>query len=410
MSKELTVKIAERIREEGGRAYFVGGCVRDELLGQVPKDYDLEVYGIVAEKLPSILEEFGKVDSVGSSFQVYKLEGLDISLPRREQRDRRQRGHRAFIVEGDPFMTFVEACSRRDFTINAIMKDVLTEEIIDPFDGAQDLKDGILRVVSEQTFKEDSLRVLRLAQFHSRFGFFIEEKTVRLAQEVDLSDLPRERIWTEMEKLLMKSEKPSLGLLALVLLGIREKLFPELLLSTKVLGAVDNTKRPYNWTGLKYPQRLSLVLTALLSETREPERFFHRTGLETVENYKVKEQVCVGVNCLKEDFSLYTDVDMHLLSQKIQLRILSRALHAVSNPTRSVFLSQVVALDILDEPIKPVFQGRDLIEMGFKPAKWFGDALYEVFVRQMEGKITSKEEGIDYIKGKLVSYDYNNNR
>ena len=127
---ERVIKLAERVREYGGRAMLVGGCVRDELMGKEPKDWDLEVYGIEPAKLREILESFGKVDVVGDAFAVYKLGiDLDVSIPRRERKS--GKGHRGFIVEGDPSMSFEEACSRRDFTINAILKDPLNDEVID---------------------------------------------------------------------------------------------------------------------------------------------------------------------------------------------------------------------------------------------------------------------------------------
>ena len=132
MSKlpEKIIKLAETVKQNGGRAMLVGGCVRDELMGIEPKDWDLEIYGIEPKKLREILDNFGKVDAVGEAFTVYKIgQDLDVALPSRERKV--GRGHKGFMVEGDPQMTFEEAAKRRDFTINAIMQDVLTGEIID---------------------------------------------------------------------------------------------------------------------------------------------------------------------------------------------------------------------------------------------------------------------------------------
>src|SRR5207244_2013055 len=120
-----------------------------------------------------------------------------------------------------------EAARRRDFTINAILLDPLTEETIDPYGGREDLKRRILRAVAADTFVEDSLRVLRAVQLAARFDLTIEEQTVALCHTIDLSDLPRERVWGEMEKLLTLAERPSLGLDAALQLGVIEKLFPE---------------------------------------------------------------------------------------------------------------------------------------------------------------------------------------
>ena len=118
---------------------LVGGCVRDELMNVEPKDFDVEVYGIEPQKLKEILEKFGKVDAVGEAFTVYKIgQNLDVSLPRREKKV--SSGHKGFVVEGDPQMSFADAAKRRDFTINAIMKDALTGEIVDVYDGRADIE------------------------------------------------------------------------------------------------------------------------------------------------------------------------------------------------------------------------------------------------------------------------------
>src|SRR2546422_1751736 len=131
---DKVLSLAKTIRDAGGRALLVGGCVRDELMRQQPKDWDLEVYGVEPARLRELLNQFGSVNVVGEAFTVYKLGAhLDVSLPRRERKT--GRGHRAFFIEGDPEMTVEEAASRRDFTINAILHDPLNGEIIDPFHG-----------------------------------------------------------------------------------------------------------------------------------------------------------------------------------------------------------------------------------------------------------------------------------
>src|SRR6266550_142787 len=138
------VQIAELIRARGGRALLVGGCVRDRLMGLEPKDWDLEIYGIDPALLRELLTEFGPVNAVGEAFKVYKLgPDLDVSLPRRERKA--GEGHRAFLVEGDPQMTVLEAARRRDFTVNAILEDPLNGEIIDPFNGEPDIRRKILK-------------------------------------------------------------------------------------------------------------------------------------------------------------------------------------------------------------------------------------------------------------------------
>src|SRR5262249_21615013 len=171
MSLDLAKAIAESVQAAGGRALIVGGWVRDRLLGQPSTNVDIEVFGVPADELSPILESFGRVEAVGASFQVYKVEGVDVSLPRRDSKS--GRGHRGFAVTGDPTMTIEEAARRRDFTVNAISWDPLTDEYLDPFHGRDDLARRLLRVVDPSTFPDDSLRVLRAVQFVARFSLTV---------------------------------------------------------------------------------------------------------------------------------------------------------------------------------------------------------------------------------------------
>src|SRR5262249_8099404 len=147
------------VRDAGGRALVVGGWPRDRLLGIASKDVGVEVFGLEPAALRAILERFGRIEAGGGSFQVFKLGPLDVAVARRESKA--GRGHRAFDVVGDPSMSIEEAARRRDFTINAISWDPLTEQYLDPFNGRHDLDHRRLRVVDARTFADDSLRVLR---------------------------------------------------------------------------------------------------------------------------------------------------------------------------------------------------------------------------------------------------------
>ena len=179
-------KLRARSATRGGRALVVGGWVRDRLLGlgrpegrttPESKDLDMEVFGIPATDLPSLLAPFGRVEPIGQSFPVYKIGTIDIGLPRRESKA--GRGHKGFVVEGDPSMSIEEAARRRDFTINAISWDPLTDEYLDPFHGRDDLQPRILNAVDPQTFGDDSLRVLRAVQFAARFELTLDADTAR---------------------------------------------------------------------------------------------------------------------------------------------------------------------------------------------------------------------------------------
>src|SRR5688572_27237497 len=228
MSEALSLahEIARAATHAGGRALIVGGWARDRLLGRESKDIDIEVFGVNADALKPLLERFGRVDTVGESFTVYKIGGLDVSLPRRESKT--GHGHKGFTVIGDPSLSFEEAARRRDFTINAISFDPLTAEYLDPFNGRADLDARILRVVDAGTFGDDSLRVLRALQFAARFDLTLDDETKRICRSIPLDDLPAERVWGEIEKLLLAAERPSIGFALALELGVVDTLFPEL--------------------------------------------------------------------------------------------------------------------------------------------------------------------------------------
>ncbi len=207
---EMAKKVAVKVAENGGRTFLVGGIVRDQILGKENKDVDIEIHGVTPQKLEEILDSLGKRTEMGADFGIFGLRGydLDIAMPRKEEAT--GRGHRDFKVYVDPFLGTEKAAKRRDFTMNALMQDVLTGEIIDHFGGVDDAKRGILRHVNSETFIEDPLRVLRAAQFAARFEFCVAEETVALARTMDLTALARERIMGELEKALLKAKKPSI--------------------------------------------------------------------------------------------------------------------------------------------------------------------------------------------------------
>lgn len=205
----MAIQIAKKVKEVGGIAYFVGGYVRDSILDIPNKDIDIEIHGIKPEILKNILSELGDIQTIGNAFGIYNLKGydLDIALPRKERCI--GTGHKDFEVYVDPYIGTHAAARRRDFTINALMKNILTGEIVDEFNGLNDLKNHIIRHVDSSTFREDSLRVLRACQFAARFNFKIASETINLCKTMDLSTLPKERIAGELSKALLKAKKPS---------------------------------------------------------------------------------------------------------------------------------------------------------------------------------------------------------
>ena len=223
------LSIAGEIREAGGRAFLVGGWVRDALLGKDCRDYDVEVYDLTQDELVPILKKYGRTNLVGKAFGVIHLAmkglSLDFSFPRTESKV--GYGHRGFVVHTDEKLSFKEAALRRDFTINAMGMELPELTLCDPYGGIDDLKKGLLRHVGP-AFVEDSLRILRGVQFASRFALRLAPETVELCRTLSLEDLSIERLFEEFKKWLLKPGKPSLGLRAFLDIRLNE-FFPEVL-------------------------------------------------------------------------------------------------------------------------------------------------------------------------------------
>lgn len=224
---KTSMLFAEKISKAGGRAYYVGGFVRDSLQGIENKDIDIEVHGITPGILEEILSSIGGYITAGKSFGVYKLahHSIDVAMPRKETL--MGKGHRDFKIDVDPFIGTKKAAIRRDFTVNAIMQDIITGEIVDHFDGQRDLENGILRHVNDTAFGEDPLRVLRSAQFAARFNFAIAPETIELCRKIDLTSLSSERVFDELRKALLKADKPSVFFENLRIMNKLSFWFPE---------------------------------------------------------------------------------------------------------------------------------------------------------------------------------------
>jgi tRNA nucleotidyltransferase (CCA-adding enzyme) len=443
--------LATRIGDACGRAMLVGGCVRDELMGLQSTEWDLEVYGVAPDKLREILSTFGEVNAVGEAFTVYKVgNDLDVSMPRRDRKT--GRGHKAFVVEGDPDMSFEEACSRRDFTVNAILKDPLTGEIVDPFHGRDDIEKKILRHVSSETFAEDSLRVLRAAQFAARLEFDIAPETVELCRSVDVTDLPRERIWGELEKVLLKAQRPSIGLQWLYDLGVVDQIFPEMKslvgvpqepewhpegdVDVHTLMVADEARKLID--DLPYEKKVAVMLGAIAHDFGKPPTtkffdgrwrshshdeagveptltFLDRLGIFTLNGYDVRNQIVQLVRFHLKPGEYYKsknpvgDGAFRRLARKVEPDLLYRVAKADSlgrNPdwlppekrfgseAQEWFIEKVRELQIENKAPSPILMGRHLIEMGLEPGPEFKRVLDAVYEMQLDGKVTNVEEAV----------------
>jgi tRNA nucleotidyltransferase (CCA-adding enzyme) len=445
------LSLAHAIHEAGGRALLVGGCVRDALMGAQPKDWDLEVYNLDVARVREILDQFGPVNVVGEAFTVYKLGNhLDVSIPRRERKS--GRGHKGFVIEGDPFMSVAEATLRRDFTINAILQDPLTGELIDPFNGGRDIEQRVLRAVSKDTFAEDSLRVLRAAQFAARFEFEIDPDTIELCRTIDLSDLPAERIWGEIEKLLLRASRPSIGLEWLRRLGAIEKLFPEI---QSLIGvpqdpvwhpegdvfvhtqlAVDRARELIE--DLPYPRQVTVMLAALAHDFGKPatteflegrwrsrgheeagvlptESFLRRINVHTIDGYNVRAQVIALVREHLKPGEFYKKRDevgegaFRRLARRCEPDLLYRVAKADStgrnaewvprekwfgSDAQEWFIERSRELEVERRPPDPLLLGRHLLELGVEPGPRMGEITRAVYEMQLDGRVRNLDEAI----------------
>ena len=251
--------IFDKLNEEGATPIIVGGFVRDALLGLESKDIDIEVYNLASyEKLKNILKNFGSVNLVGKSFGICKVGiddlDLDFSLPRKDNKI--SSGHKGFEIEVDSSLNFYEASKRRDFTINAIGYDPAAKKIIDPFSGQKDIKDKILRAVDPTKFAQDPLRVLRGVVFCARFGFEMDGELKNLCSQMIqnqmLDELPSQRIFEEIKKILTKAKKPSIGFRLLKelsdgkLLNLKKDTFDEFLKLTDTIPSLTLTQKQLN--------------------------------------------------------------------------------------------------------------------------------------------------------------------
>jgi tRNA nucleotidyltransferase (CCA-adding enzyme) len=437
------LEVARAVRGAGGRALVVGGWVRDRLLGRVSKDVDLEVYGLDAGRLRDVLAGFGPVNAVGESFTVYKVAGVDVALPRRESKV--GRGHRGFQVTGDPHMTAEDAARRRDFTINAIAWDPLEDRYVDPFGGRADLAAGVLRAVDPRTFGDDSLRVLRAIQFAARFEFALDPGTFEICRRLPLDDLPPERVWGEIEKLLLQAARPSIGFTLARDLGVVERLFPDVHALVgcpqepewhpegdvwiHTLMVIDQARQRID--DLDHPRQAALMLGAICHDLGKPPTtayvdgrirsidheqagvvpataLLDRLHVHTMGGFNVRREVLGMVAHHLKPLAFYKadpragDGAFRRLALKVDLELLARlALSDCLGRTGDFdcsgiqwFLDRARALGVEHQAPEPLVKGRHLLAMGLAPGPRIGEILRQVYEQQLDGTITTLEEGL----------------
>jgi len=451
--------ISDVLASQKAKAIIVGGSVRDHFLNLPIKDYDIEVYGLESlEVLRDILATYGTVNLVGKHFGVLKFsyedEVYDFSFPRTETKV--AKGHGGFDVITDGSLCFEDAAKRRDFTINAMGYDVQNKVFLDPFGGKVDLDAKCLRHIDDKTFVEDPLRVYRAVQFAGRFDFEVSPKTALLCKQMveqdTLSELPKERIFEEFKKLLLKAKKPSIGFELMREWGVLLKYFPEL---QNIIGIPQSPK--WHPEGDVWVHTMMCVdemahicrLDNTITSTQQKLKFLfailcHDLGKAIATTVDKNGRIRAigheykGIEPTKSlmyrlsnehDFiaSLLPLVEHHLkpsqfyaakskdaairrLATKVnieELVLLAKADFLGRSTPEALakkyyagqwLLDKAKALNVNKNPPKPLIQGRDLIALGYKPSPKFKKILDEIYTLQLEGKINSKEEALTYIR------------
>jgi tRNA nucleotidyltransferase (CCA-adding enzyme) len=442
--------LARALAAAGGRAYLVGGAVRDALLGLPVKDYDLEVFGLPADELKRVLAAHGRVNVVGEAFTVFKVSGLpglesavDVSLPRRDSKA--GAGHRGFVVTGDPSLSVADAARRRDFTINALLFEPLEGALVDPHGGHADLRARVLRAVDPAHFGEDPLRALRAVQLAARFELSVDAATARLCASMPLGELPRERVFGEMEKLLLQAARPSIGFRLLREWGLLPAVAPE-------LAPLEATPQEPDWhpegdvwvhtllaldqaaplvRDLDRPRALAVMLGTLCHDLGKPATtrtidgrirshgheeeglapttaLLDRWGVFSLDGYDVRGQVLGLVGNHLKPGQLYdardrvSDGAIRRLAAKCEADLLYRVARAdclgrtgdFPPVAMEWFLERVRALEVARRPPEAILKGRHLLGLGLAPGPEVGRVLAAVYERQLDGAVRTLDEAL----------------
>jgi len=454
------VRLVEHLSHHGIKPIFVGGFVRDFFTGHTTSDLDIELYGVTSlETLEVLLRPFGKLGLYGKSFGVLKLnyEGysIDFSPPRTESKS--GFGHKGFELEWFSDLDFSTAARRRDFTINAIGYDPLTHTLLDPFGGVEDLKAKRLKCVDSETFIDDPLRVLRAVQFAARFELTCDKNLLALCRQMiangALRELPKERIFEEFKKLLLQSNRPSIGMALLRDMGglgffspldrleetPQEKdSHPEGSVWIHTLMALDSmaSLRCGEWR-----DDIVLMLAVLLHDIGKPDTTIYADGiLNAPKHAEIGAEMAQGwLERVTEDKTLISrilpliryhgwprklyrsnalDSDILRLSTYVCIRDL--ILVAKADFFGRAFVGDIPehfeagewlyerasALGVLVEPPAPLLMGRDLIALGMPPSEAFKSILNDAYDAQLNQLFCTRNQALEWLnicleRGKL---------
>jgi len=421
-------KIFKEIENNGGKAYIVGGYVRDMILNQKSKDIDIEVFEISPEKLENILKKYGKVSKVGKAYEIYILKGYEFSFPR----EKNEIGE--LVI--NPYISLKEASKRRDLKMNSMLYDIINDEIIDFYNGKKDIKNKIISYVDKENFILDPLRVLRVAQFKARFEFEVDAKTEELCEELvsEVKKVSKERIFIELEKILMKSKKPSIAFRWMEKIGLLKAIFPEI----ANLRKIEQGKK-YHPEG-DVLEHTFLALDILELEERNLELMlailYHDIGKSLTKTMKEGNQIHfyghaeIGGKLVKKYLHRMTTnkelikkvaklVNYHMRPLEMMDNVSQKSVRKLASKVDIIELMKIHKADMwgkggskqelfhIDEilkiyeeiknEIKPLIKGEDLINLGYEPGEYFGKMLKKIYEAQLEENFLTKKDGLKYV-------------
>jgi len=450
--------ILKDLQTIGAKPIVVGGCVRDTLLGIECKDFDIEIFLVDSlELIEKTLSKHGSVKQVGKSFGVLILnvDGYDFDFAIARTEKKIGNSHQDFEVTTNANLTYEEASLRRDFTINSIGYDYFEEKLLDPHNGLEDLKNKTLKHIKDETFVEDPLRVYRAVQFCARFDFILDNKTFDLCKSMVANDelkyLANERVYEEFKKLFLKSNKPSIGLELMKELDVL-RYFPELkaligciqdeeyhpegdvwihtLMTVDELARIikeqnieDEYRKLYLFYGILCHDLGKPFCTQTTDEGRVTSHKHEALGVEPTISFlsrltnekKFIDIVCTLVKNHLAPFQLYLAESSLKAVKRLSLKVNIEDLCLVCladclgrdikdkekcPKATSWLLNKAKELNIQNEALKPLVQGRDLIELGLNPSKEFKKILDYAFDLQIDENM-QKGEIIEVLKKEL---------
>lgn len=393
MKPDSAVEIVQKLREHGHEAYLVGGCVRDMVLGIEPSDYDIAT----SAHPDQVIRIFPRTEAIGAQFGVVLVihRGHPFEVATFRSDDAYVDGRRP---TGVSFTNAEQDVLRRDFTINGLLYDPISKEILDYVSGRQDIQDRVIRAIGDprKRFEEDKLRVLRAVRFGARLGYTIASDTwAAVCQMAPLiHQVSSERIREEIVRILTEGEAAR-GVRMLEEAGLRHEILPEVHWSEQLDRALRLLIRG---------AAADFAMAVLLQETPPAD------VIRIVERLKFSRAEMQHTVSLVENLSKFVAVDQMSMSalkrffrlQRFDDHLELARIHAVATDSDlrqyQYASAKYHGWSSAEIAPAPLISGEDLIEMGYKPGPLFKRILVRVEDEQLEGSIVSREQALDFVR------------